>query len=186
MWLGRRSWSRDLSSFKIEAIFASSGAERRVVEERLGPVLKTARALQIGFLRVTGDCKAAELIDVRNAGHRSGVPLQKPARVRLQGLDPLLRAAARVSSRTRVGTSPGSAVASCTATCCQRPPSAGDAPSSAARTVCIPNIKRRAWNLPQLRKVVGPECPDPDPCFTTAIVTEAAERLGAPSPQKRG
>ncbi len=58
MWLGRRSWSRDLSGFKIEAIVAFSGAERRVVEERLGLVLKTARALQMGFLRLTGDCKS--------------------------------------------------------------------------------------------------------------------------------
>ena len=50
-WLGRRSLPRDLSGFEIEAFFTFSGNERRVIEERRGPALKIALALQIGFLR---------------------------------------------------------------------------------------------------------------------------------------
>jgi Domain of unknown function (DUF4158) len=53
-WLGRRSLPRDLSGFEIEAFFNFSDAERRVIEERRGPALKIALALQIGFLRMTG------------------------------------------------------------------------------------------------------------------------------------
>jgi len=53
-WLGRRSLPRDLSGFEIEAFFTFSGNERRVIEERRGPALKIALALQIGFLRMTG------------------------------------------------------------------------------------------------------------------------------------
>ena len=53
-WLGRRCLPRDLSDFEIEAFFTFSGNERRVIEERRGPALKIALALQIGFLRMTG------------------------------------------------------------------------------------------------------------------------------------
>jgi TnpA family transposase len=53
-WLGRRSLPRDLSGFEIEAFFNFCGTERRVIEERRGPALKIALALQIGFLRMTG------------------------------------------------------------------------------------------------------------------------------------
>ena len=53
-WLGRRSLPRDLSDFGIEAFFTFSGNERRVIEERRGPALKIALALEIGFLRMTG------------------------------------------------------------------------------------------------------------------------------------
>jgi hypothetical protein len=45
---------RDLSAFEIEAFFNFSDAERRVIEDRRGPALKLALALQIGFLRMTG------------------------------------------------------------------------------------------------------------------------------------
>jgi hypothetical protein len=45
---------RDLSAFEIEASFNFSDAERRVIEDRRGPALKLALALQIGFLRMTG------------------------------------------------------------------------------------------------------------------------------------
>jgi hypothetical protein len=50
-WLGL---PRDLSGFEIEAFFNFSDDERRVIEERRGPALKIALALQIGFLRMTG------------------------------------------------------------------------------------------------------------------------------------
>ncbi len=53
-WLGRRCLPRDLSDFEIEAFFTFTGNERRVIEERRGPALKIALALQIGFLRMTG------------------------------------------------------------------------------------------------------------------------------------
>ena len=53
-WLGRRCLPRDLSDFEIEAFFTFTGHERRVIEERRGPALKIALALQIGFLRMTG------------------------------------------------------------------------------------------------------------------------------------
>ena len=53
-WLGRRCLPRDLSDFEIEAFFTFSGNERRVIEERRGPALKIALALQIGFRRMTG------------------------------------------------------------------------------------------------------------------------------------
>src|ERR1700722_4369046 len=52
--LGRRTLPRDLSAFEIEAFFNFSDAERRVIEDRRGPALKLALALQIGFLRMTG------------------------------------------------------------------------------------------------------------------------------------
>jgi hypothetical protein len=52
--LGRRTLPRDLSGFEIEAFFNFSDAERRVIENRGGPALKLALALQIGFLRMTG------------------------------------------------------------------------------------------------------------------------------------
>jgi hypothetical protein len=52
--LGRRTLPRDLSAFEIEAFFNFSEAERRVIEDRRGPALKLALALQIGFLHVTG------------------------------------------------------------------------------------------------------------------------------------
>ena len=52
--LGRRTLPRDLSAFGVEAFFTFSDAERRVIEERHGPALKLALALQIGFLRMTG------------------------------------------------------------------------------------------------------------------------------------
>ena len=45
---------RDLSDVEIEAFFTFTGNERRVIEERRGPALKIALALQIGFLRMTG------------------------------------------------------------------------------------------------------------------------------------
>src|ERR1039458_4403026 len=54
MCLGRRTLPRDLSAFEIEAFFNFSDAERRVIEDRRGPALKLALALQIGFLRMTG------------------------------------------------------------------------------------------------------------------------------------
>ena len=44
---------RDLSAFQIEASFNFSDAERRVIENRRGPALKLALALQIRFLRMT-------------------------------------------------------------------------------------------------------------------------------------
>jgi hypothetical protein len=53
-WLGRRSLPRDLSGFEIEAFFTFCGNERRAIEERRGPALKIALALQIGFRRMTG------------------------------------------------------------------------------------------------------------------------------------
>jgi hypothetical protein len=52
--LGRRTLPRDLSAFEIEAFFHFSEVERRVIEDRRGPALKRALALQIGFLRMTG------------------------------------------------------------------------------------------------------------------------------------
>jgi Domain of unknown function (DUF4158) len=52
--LGRRTLPRDLSAFEIEAFFNFSDAERRVIEDRRGPALKLALALQIGFLRMIG------------------------------------------------------------------------------------------------------------------------------------
>jgi hypothetical protein len=52
--LGRRTLPRDLSAFEIEAFFNFSDTERRVIEDRRGPALKLALALQIGFLRMTG------------------------------------------------------------------------------------------------------------------------------------
>jgi hypothetical protein len=52
--LGRRTLPRDLSAFEIEAFFNFSEAERRVIEDRRGPALKVALALQIGFLRMPG------------------------------------------------------------------------------------------------------------------------------------
>jgi hypothetical protein len=52
--LGRRTLPRDLSAFEIETFFNFSDPERRVIEDRRGPALKLALALQIGFLRMTG------------------------------------------------------------------------------------------------------------------------------------
>jgi hypothetical protein len=52
--LGRRTLPRDLSAFEIEAFFNFSDAARRVIEDRRGPALKLALALQIGILRMTG------------------------------------------------------------------------------------------------------------------------------------
>jgi hypothetical protein len=48
--LGRRTLPRDLSGFEIEAFFNFSDAERRVIDDRRGPALKLALALQISFL----------------------------------------------------------------------------------------------------------------------------------------
>jgi hypothetical protein len=45
---------RDLSAFEIEAFFNFSDTERRVIEDRPGPSLKLAWALQISLLRMTG------------------------------------------------------------------------------------------------------------------------------------
>jgi Domain of unknown function (DUF4158) len=54
-YLGRGALPRDLSGFEIEAFFAYSESERRVIDdERRTPDLKLALALQIGFLRMTG------------------------------------------------------------------------------------------------------------------------------------
>jgi Domain of unknown function (DUF4158) len=53
-YLGRGALPRDLSGFEIEAFFAYSESERRVIDdERRTPDLKLAVALQIGFLRMT-------------------------------------------------------------------------------------------------------------------------------------
>jgi Domain of unknown function (DUF4158) len=52
--LGPRTLPRDLSAVEIEAFFNFSDTERRVIEDRRGPALKLALALQIGFLRMTG------------------------------------------------------------------------------------------------------------------------------------
>jgi Domain of unknown function (DUF4158) len=52
--LGRRTLPRDLSAVEIEAFFNFSDTERRAIEDRRGPALKLALALQIGFLRMTG------------------------------------------------------------------------------------------------------------------------------------
>jgi Domain of unknown function (DUF4158) len=72
-WLGRRSLPRDLSGFEIEAFFNFSDAERRVIEERRGPALKIALALQIGFLRMTGRLLEAVRMVVNS---------QRPGRIR--------------------------------------------------------------------------------------------------------
>jgi len=53
-YLGRRTLPRDLSAVEIEAVGNFSDAERRVIENRRGPALKLALALQIGVLRMTG------------------------------------------------------------------------------------------------------------------------------------
>jgi hypothetical protein len=55
-YLGRGALPRDLSGFEIEAFFAYSESERRVIDdERRTPDLKLALALQIGFFRMTVD-----------------------------------------------------------------------------------------------------------------------------------
>lgn len=53
-FIGRRALPRDLSAFEIEAFFNFSDAEQRVIDDRRGPALKLALALQISFLRTTG------------------------------------------------------------------------------------------------------------------------------------
>ena len=75
--LGRRTLPRDLSAFEIEAFFNFSDAERRVIEDRRGPALKLALALQIGFLRMSGRLlDAVRMVPPllrRNLGARFGV-----------------------------------------------------------------------------------------------------------------
>ena len=63
--LGRRTLPRDLSAFEIEAFFNFSDTEWRVIEDRRGPALKLALALQIGFLRMTG-----RLLEAARSGDR--------------------------------------------------------------------------------------------------------------------
>lgn len=71
-WLGRRCLPRDLRDFEIGAFFTFTGNERRVIEERRGPALEIALALQIGFLRMTKRLlEAVRMVAARAGGFRA-------------------------------------------------------------------------------------------------------------------
>jgi hypothetical protein len=58
-FLGRRRLPRELSAFELEAFFTFVGTERRAIEQRRTAPLKLGLALQIAFLRMSGQPLAA-------------------------------------------------------------------------------------------------------------------------------
>jgi hypothetical protein len=98
--LGRRTLPRDLSAFEIEAFFNFCDAERRVIEDRRGPALKLALALQIGFLRMTGRLLASSKRCASYPRHCGGIWVSNSASLRLtwHRCDRCINVGARCSS----------------------------------------------------------------------------------------
>jgi hypothetical protein len=109
-YLGRGALPRDLSGFEIEAFFAYSESERRVIDdERRTPDLKLALALQIGFLRMTG--RLLEALRVvppalwRHLGAQFDIEAPDPASLRTMYRQPPHAVRASGSSLCGIGVS---------------------------------------------------------------------------------